>query len=71
LKAKFSIVIHAFGLRARITVRHPKRTRFIAESRIKNDKVDSKALAGLLRLNALRHLPLPVWKILKFQVNTL
>ena len=36
-----------------ITVSHPKRTRFIAESRIKNDKVDSKALAELLRLNAL------------------
>ena len=36
-----------------ITVSHPKRTKYIAESRIKNDKVDSKALAELLRLNAL------------------
>ena len=36
-----------------ITVSHPRRTKLIAESRIKNDKVDSKALAELLRLNAL------------------
>ena len=36
-----------------ITVSHPLKTKYIAESRIKNDKVDSKALAELLRLNAL------------------
>jgi len=36
-----------------VTVCHPKRTKMIAESRIKNDKVDSKALAELLRLDAL------------------
>jgi len=36
-----------------ITVSHPRKTKLIAESRIKNDKVDSKALAELLRLNAL------------------
>jgi transposase len=36
-----------------ITVSHPRKTKLIAESRIKNDKVDSKALAELLRLNVL------------------
>jgi transposase len=36
-----------------ITVSHPLETKLIAKSRIKNDKVDSKALAELLRLNAL------------------
>ena len=36
-----------------ITVSHPRKTKLIAESRTKNDKVDSKVLAELLRLNAL------------------
>ncbi|MBD3206186.1 hypothetical protein GF319_07560 [Candidatus Bathyarchaeota archaeon] len=36
-----------------ITVSHPRKTKLIAESRLKNDKVDSKALAKLLRLKAL------------------
>jgi transposase len=37
----------------RVEVSHPKKTRYIAEARIKSDKVDSKAIAELVRLNAL------------------
>jgi len=36
-----------------VTVSHPKKTRYIAEARIKTDRVDSRALAQLLRLNSL------------------
>ena len=36
-----------------VTVSHQLKTKYIAESRIKNDKVDSKALAELLMLKAL------------------
>jgi len=36
-----------------VTVSHPKKTRYIAEARIKSDRVDSRALAELLRLNSL------------------
>ncbi len=36
-----------------LLVSHPKKTRYIAEARIKTDKVDSMALAELLRLNSL------------------
>jgi len=36
-----------------VTVSHPKKTRYIAEARIKSDKVNSKALAELLRLESL------------------
>jgi transposase len=36
-----------------LTVSHPKKTRYIAEARIKSDRVDSKALAELLRLDSL------------------
>ena len=36
-----------------ITVSHPNKTRYIAEARIKSDRVDSKALAELLRLDSL------------------
>ena len=36
-----------------VTVSHPKKTRLIAEARIKSDRVDSKALAELLRLDSL------------------
>lgn len=31
-------------------VSHPKKTRYIAEARIKSDRVDSKALSELVRL---------------------
>ena len=36
-----------------VTVSHPKKTRYIAEAHIKTDRVDSKALAELLKLNSL------------------
>ena len=36
-----------------VLVSHPKKTRYIAEARIKTDLVDSQALAELLRLNSL------------------
>ena len=36
-----------------VTVSHPRKTRCIAEARIKTDRVDSKTLAELLRLNSL------------------
>lgn len=36
-----------------VVVSHPKKTRLIAESRIKTDRVDSEALSELARLNAL------------------
>ena len=38
---------------AAVTLSHPKKTRLIADATLKNDKVDSEALAELLRLNAL------------------
>jgi len=37
----------------KVEVSHPKKTRYIAEARIKSDRVDSKAIAELVRLNAL------------------
>ena len=37
----------------RVEVSHPKKTRYIAEARIKCDRVDSKAIAELVRLDAL------------------
>jgi hypothetical protein len=37
----------------RVEVGHPKKTRYIAEARIKSDRVDSKAIAELVRLEAL------------------
>jgi len=37
----------------RVEVSHPKKTRYIAEARIKSDRVDSKAIAELVRLEAL------------------
>jgi len=36
-----------------VLVSHPKKTRYIAEARIKSDRVDSKAIAELVRLDAL------------------
>jgi len=36
-----------------VSVSHPKKTRYIAEAKIKSDRVDSKAIAELLRLDAL------------------
>jgi len=37
----------------RVEVSHPKKTRYIAEARIKSDKVDSRAIAELVRLDSL------------------
>jgi transposase len=36
-----------------VVLSHPKKTRYIAEAKIKSDRVDSKAIAELLRLDAL------------------
>lgn len=36
-----------------VSVSHPKKTRYIAEARIKSDRVDSKSIAELVRLDAL------------------
>ena len=36
-----------------VLVSHPRKTRLIAESRIKTDRIDARALAELLRLDAL------------------
>ncbi len=36
-----------------VSVSHPKKTRYIAEAKIKSDRVDSKVIAELVRLNAL------------------
>ena len=36
-----------------VLVSHPKKTRYIAEARIKSDRVDSRAIAELVRLDAL------------------
>jgi transposase len=36
-----------------VSVSHPKKTRYIAEARIKSDRIDSKAIAELIRLDAL------------------
>ncbi len=36
-----------------VLVSHPKKTRYIAEAKIKSDRVDSKAIAELARLDAL------------------
>ncbi|MGC8999277.1 MAG: IS110 family transposase, partial [Candidatus Bathyarchaeia archaeon] len=37
----------------RVEVSHPKKTRYIAEARIKSDRVDSRAIAELVRLDSL------------------
>ena len=36
-----------------MSVSHPKKTRYIAEAKIKSNRIDSKAIAELVRLNAL------------------
>lgn len=36
-----------------VSVSHPKKTRYIAEAKIRSDRVDSKAIAELVRLDAL------------------
>ena len=46
-----------------VTISHPKKTRYIAEARIKTDRVDSEALAELLRLNSLPESNILPWPI--------
>lgn len=43
----------AVAAEASVVLSHPYKTRLIAEASLKSDKVDSEALANLLRLNAL------------------
>jgi len=49
------------------TVSHPKKTRHIAEARIKTDRFDSRALAELLRVNSLpeSYVPPPSIRIVR------
>ena len=56
-----------------VTVSHPRKTRYIAEARIKSDRVDSKALAELLRLNSLpeSYMPPPDIAVLLEKVSAL
>jgi hypothetical protein len=42
-----------------VSVSHPKKTRYIAEAKIKSDCVDSKAIAELVRLDALPQAYMP------------
>jgi transposase len=40
-----------------VVVSHPKKTRYIAEAKIKSDRVDPEAIAELVRLRALAYFP--------------
>ncbi|MEM2178332.1 MAG: transposase [Candidatus Methanomethylicaceae archaeon] len=51
----------------KILVSHPKKTRLIAENRLKNDKRDSRILAELARLNALPQSYIPNDDIIKLR----
>jgi transposase len=42
-----------------VQVSHPRKTRYIAEATMKSDRVDSKAIAELVRLDALPSAYLP------------
>ena len=46
-----------------VTISHPKKTRYIAEARIKTDRVDSEASAELLGLNSLPESYMLLWPI--------
>ncbi|MEM3666727.1 MAG: transposase [Candidatus Bathyarchaeia archaeon] len=54
-----------------VEVCHPKKTRYIAEARIKSDKVDSRAIAELVRLDALplSYMPPPEIAVLREKVR--
>ncbi len=54
-----------------VTVSHQRKTRYIAEARIKTDRVDSQALAELLRLNSLpeSYVPPPDIAVLREKVR--
>jgi len=55
----------------RVEGSHPKKTRYIAEARIKSDKVDSRAIAELVRLDALpkSYMPPPEIAVLREKVR--
>ena len=55
----------------RVEVCHPKKTRYIAEARIKSDRVDSRAIAELARLDALpqSYMPPPEIAVLREKVR--
>jgi len=55
----------------RVEVSHPKKTRYIAEARIKSDRVDSRAIAELVRLDALpqSYMPPPDIAVLREKVR--
>ncbi len=50
-----------------VVVSHPKKTRYIAEAKIKSDRVDSKAIAELVRLDALPLAYFPTGDIAKLR----
>ena len=50
-----------------MAVSHPKKTRYIAEAKIKNDRVDSKVIAELVRLDALPLAYFPTGEIAKLR----
>jgi transposase len=50
-----------------VVVSHPKKTRYIAEAKIKSDRVDSKAIAELVRLDALPLAYFPEGEIAKLR----
>jgi hypothetical protein len=50
-----------------VTVSHPRKARFMAEARIKSDRVDSRALAEPLRLNSLPESYMPPRPIADFR----
>ena len=50
-----------------VVVSHPKKTRYIAEARIKSDRVDSKVIAELARLDALPLAYVPSKRDLRFE----
>jgi len=54
-----------------VSVSHPKKTRYIAEAKIKSDRVDSKAIAELVRLDALpsAYIPDPETAILREKIR--
>jgi len=50
-----------------VVISHPKKTRYIAEAKIKSDRVDSKAIAELVRLDALPLAYFPTGEIAKLR----
>jgi transposase len=50
-----------------VVVSHPKKTRYVAEAKIKSDRVDSRAIAELVRLEALPLAYFPTGEIAKLR----